>query len=304
VNRLDPEKLFELIARDVPQSLHQHLFVTGSLAAAYHYKAQLQGQAINTKDADLVVHPAGHTDSCREMTETLRQIGWRNTDECYPGTAMEPASELRAIRLYPPASNEYFIEFLNIPPRDQAEAKQWIPVHLSDGWYGLPSFRFLGVVSIDRLTSDVGLEYAHPAMMALANLLSHPEVGNARIESGDMRGTLRSAKDLGRVISLARLEGREGTEAWHDQWLRAIQNCFPESWTNLFQNLGSGLEELLADDNAIEDARKTTDVGLLNAMNVTVEMLRATGERLIQDVIIPLRDSAVSEAGDAGWKAS
>ena len=51
-----------------------------------------------------------------------------------------------------------------------------------------------------------------------------------------------------------------------------------------------GFEELLADENALEDARKTTDIGLLNGMNVSAEMLRATGERLMQDVIIPLRN--------------
>jgi hypothetical protein len=37
MNKLDPKELFERIARDVPTELHQHLFVTGSLAAAYHY---------------------------------------------------------------------------------------------------------------------------------------------------------------------------------------------------------------------------------------------------------------------------
>lgn len=289
MNRLDPNELFERIARDVPQSLHQHLFVTGSLAAAYHYKAQLQGQAINTKDADLVVHPAGHVDSCRAMAEQLRDLAWKNTEECYPQATAEPLESLRAIRLYPPGSTEYFIEFLNIPDKDQAAAKRWVPLQLKDGWYGLPSFRFLGVVSIGRIASHVGLEYAHPSMMALANLMSHPQVGTIRIESGDMQGVLRSAKDLGRVIALARLEGREGTEAWKEHWLRAIQVCFPTSWQALLINVGSGLEELLRDDNAMEDARKTTDIGLLNGMEVSAEMLRATGDRLIQDVIIPLR---------------
>jgi hypothetical protein len=289
MNRLDPKELFERIARDVPPILPQHLFVTESLAAAYHYNAQLQGQAINTKDADLVVHPAGHVDSCREMAEQLRAIGWRNTDECYPQATVEPVENLRAIRLYPPGSTEFFIEFLNIPDKDQAAAKRWVPLQLKDGWYGLPSFRFLGVVSIGRIASHVGLEYAQPSMLALANLMSHPQVGTIRIESGDMWGVLRSAKDLGRVIALARLEGREGAEAWREHWLSAIQECFPTSWKALLNNVGSGLEELLADDNAMDDARKTTDIGLLNGMDVSAEMLRATGDRLIQDVIMPLR---------------
>ncbi len=118
MNRLDPMELFERIASDVPEPLHQHLFVTGSLAAAYHYKEQLQGQAINTKDADLVVHPAGHVNSCRKMAEQLKGIGWKNIEECFPQATAEPVKTLRAIRLYPPESTEYFIEFLNIPDKD------------------------------------------------------------------------------------------------------------------------------------------------------------------------------------------
>lgn len=240
----------------------------------------------------MVVNPAGHVDSCRAMAEQLRDIGWRNTNECYPQATAEPFESLRAIRLYPPGSTEYFIEFLNIPDKDQVAAKHWVPLQLTDGWYGLPSFRFLGVVSIGRIASHVGLEYAHPSMMALAYLMSHPQVGTIRIESGDMRGVLRSAIDLGRVIALARLEGRDGTEAWKENWLRAIQDCFPKSWKALLINIGTGLEELLVDDNAMDDARKTTDIGLLNGMEVSAEMLRATGKRLIQDVVVPLRSEA------------
>lgn len=227
MNKLDPNELFERIARDVPSELHQHLFVTGSLAAAYHYQSKLQGQAINTKDADLVVHPAGNVLSCREMSERLLKNHWRRTEECYPMKSAEPVDNLRAIRLFPPESNTYFIEFLNIPGEDQHDAKRWIPMELSDGWYGLPSFRFLGIASIDRIASHAGLEYANPSMMAFANLLSHPEVGTSRMESGTMRGLLRSAKDLGRVIALAHLAGREETETWSAPWLNAAKTCFP-----------------------------------------------------------------------------
>ena len=70
-------------------------------------------------------------------------------------------------------------------------------------------------------------------MMALANLLSHPRVGSDRIESGPMQGLLLSAKDLGRVIALARLTGREETEVWPRTWLEALKNCFPDEWKEL-----------------------------------------------------------------------
>ena len=290
MNKLDPTALFERIVADVPTALHRHLFVTGSLAAAYHFQARLEGRAINTKDADLVVHPAGNVKSCRQMAQTLLDCGWTRTEECYPRTARKPEDKLRAIRLYPPTSHDYFIEFLNLPKRGQRAAKRWIPVELTDGWYGLPSFRFMGLTELNRLKSEVGLEYASSAMMALANLLSHPEVGKERIQSGTMEGTLRSAKDLGRVLALAWLAGRDETERWTGLWAAGLKECFPRNWKSLAAHVGDGLRELLEDVAALEEAHQTTDVGLLNGLGVTAEMLKATGERLIVDVVEPLSE--------------
>lgn len=288
MNTLNPKELFQRIADDIPHSLHQYVFVTGSLAAAYHYDARLKGRGINTKDADLVIHPAGNTTSCGIMAEKLRGIGWRNHSECYPRTTAEPNDVLRAIRLWPPGSNEYFIEFLNIPEPDQVKPRQWVPLQLEDGWYGLPSFRYIGVTTIGRVASSSGLEYAHPAMMALANLLSHPQLGTARIETGEMARILRSAKDLGRVLALAWLEGRDGTLAWQESWISAMKECFPKSWPKLARGLGTGLKELLEDMNAMQEAHTTTEIGLLRGQKVTAAMLRITGERLIEDVIDPI----------------
>jgi hypothetical protein len=292
VNKLDPATLFGRIAADVPSELHQHLFVTGSLAAAYEFQAQLEGRAVNTKDADLIVHPAGNVQSCREMAETLLNGNWTRTEECYPSAAPQPEHDLRAIRLYPPNSHDYFIEFLNLPGIGQQEAKRWIPIELPDGWYGLPSFRFMGLTALYRIKSAVGLEYAAPSMMALSNLLSHPKVGDGRIESGTMQGVLRSAKDLGRVLALARLAGRDETEKWIEPWAAALRDRFPNEWKELAAHAGDGLRELLDDDAALEEARQTTEVGLLNGMGVTLAMLKATGERLFLDVIEPLSQQA------------
>jgi len=289
MNKLDPTVLFKRLADDVPKELHKHLFVTGSLAAAYHFKTKLQGQAINTKDADLVVHPAGHVMSCQAMANRLLELGWRRTNDCYPMQSAEPATDLRAIRLFPPQSDDYFVEFLNIPSVDQQEGKKWIPLQLNDGYYGLPSFRFLGIAAKNRLHSDAGLEYASPAMMALANLLSHPAVGTQRIEAGYVQGILRSAKDLGRVIALAHLVGRDESVKWSSLWKDAIHDCFPKQEKELTATLGDGLSEAIADDAVMEDMRKTTDIGLLNGMDVSPDQLRAVGKRLLADVIAPLR---------------
>jgi hypothetical protein len=49
-------------------------------------------------------------------------------------------------------------------------------------------------------------------MMAAANLLSHKELGTARMTGAiEGRSLLRSAKDLGRVLSLAWLAGPDQT---------------------------------------------------------------------------------------------
>ena len=292
MNKLDPNVLFARIISDIPSELHEHLFVTGSLAAAYQFQAQLEGRAVNTKDADLVVHPAGNVTSCRGMAERLLSTGWVRTEDCYYRPTPQPEDELRAIRLYPPNSQDYFIEFLNLPDRDQQIPKRWLPIELSDGWYGLPSFRFMALTGVGRLRSKSGLEYAAPPMMALSNLLSHPEIGTARIESGTMKGILRSAKDLGRVLALAVLAGREGTVAWVEQWLAGLQQCFPGEWKLLAAQAGRGLRDLLDDEAALDEARVTTDIGLLSGRSTTREQLRIAGERLVADVIEPLEQAA------------
>lgn len=289
MNQLDPLELFERISSDIPAELHGNLIVAGSLAAAYEFRTKLASQAVNTKDADLIVHPAGKVESCAQMTEELLGIGWRRTEMCFAQNNKQPLTNLRAIRLFPPESNDYFIEFLNVPSLDQPMNKAWIPMKLSDGWYGLPSFRFMSVISVEPKISDQGIEYANVAMMALSNLLSHAQLGDSRIESGAMQGILRSAKDLGRVIALAYLAEREATEGWVSQWVNAINQCFPRCKQPLAATLGDGLIELINDQNALEEAFRTTDVGLLNGMSVTPENLKVTGERLIVDVIEPVK---------------
>jgi len=290
MSMLKPKAIFLRLSKEIPTELQKQLIVTGSLAAAYHFSNKLKGQAVNTKDADLVVHPAGNVTSCKEMTNHLLSLGWRRKERCIPQAKKEPVNKLEAIRLYPPTSKTYFIEFLNLPRKGQTHLKRWVPMRLADGWYGLPSFKYMGLVAEQRLKSEVGIEYASPAMMALANLLAHQSLGTARIESGDMEGLLRSAKDLGRVIALALLSGREDAEAWLDSWVQGLKKCFPKNHAELARNAGDGLGELLNDQAALAEAQQTTEIGLLSGMKVTAAMLKATGERLLVDVIEPLAE--------------
>lgn len=283
---LDPKKLFRRLAEDLPAPLHKHVFIVGSLAAAYHFRSALAGRAVNTKDADVVVYPAGAVRAAKALAVELLDLGWRRTAKCFPLPRRSPADRLRAIRLFPPRSDDYFVELLGLPAPGQSKAAVWVPIRLSDGWYGVGCFRFMRLTSVGRLKSAEGLSYASPSMMALANLLSHPTLGQSRM--GDpVRGRkiLRSAKDLGRVLALAWLSGREATERWRGDWVPAMRQCFPKRWRLLAKGAGAGLEELLGNAAALEDARITADVGLLSGLGVTAENLRAVGRRLLEDVI-------------------
>ena len=290
---LDPRRIFGRLSKDIPRPLHPHIFIVGSLAAAYHFRARLEGRAVNTKDADVVVYPAGDIRSSRVLAQELLTAGWRRTPECRPMGKASPAHELRAIRLYPPGSGDYFVELLGLPRRRQLGKLVWIPVHLSDGWYGVGCHRFMSLNAFRRLKSPEGLEYSSPAMMALANLLSHPEVGPQRMGTPVQgRTILRSAKDLGRVLALAWLAGRDAAEGWLENWVEGLRRYFPGSWRAHARNAGRGLQDLMGNEEAMEEARITTDVGLLNGRGVTVDNLRAVGDRIMADLVLPLADRA------------
>ena len=267
MSKLDPSLLFRTLCTDIPQDLRRDVFVTGSLAAAYAFKVRLLGQAVNTKDADLLVHPAGNVDSAGRMAERLlaNRLASDGAVQGAGGAAGDTA-RLWAIRLMPPGSNDYFIEFLNVPVEEQGPLKLWIPVSLDHrehgGWYGLPSFKFMGLLAWFRRASAEGLEYAGPEMMALANLLSHPAVNDVEIESGEFRGLRRCAKDLGRVLALAYLSGRDETEGWPAAWREAMAGAFPRTWRAHARRAGSGLRELLADDEVMEEAQADDGVGV------------------------------------------
>ena len=109
----------------LPTELHPHVLVAGSLAAAYHHRDRLIGGVINTKDADVVIQPAGAIAECERAAKLLLANGWRRTDACYPRatrtpTDGSPADEwLRAIRLFPKDSNAFFLELLSFPAAEQ-----------------------------------------------------------------------------------------------------------------------------------------------------------------------------------------
>lgn len=295
---LDPALLFHRIARDVPRELHPNLLIVGSLAAAYPYRSRLRRQSVKTKDADVVIHPAGALAKCRDVAERLLEGGWKPRDGCKPRQTPEPLDPsdpardqwLQAIRLNPPESTDYFVELLGLPPADQREPRVWLPCELMDGWYGVPCFRFMALLASGRKSSEVGIDHAAPGLMALANLLSHPAVGTERMSAPIAgRNLLRSAKDLGRVLALAYLATDEEMDTWADTWHVALERHFPNEAAELAHRAGAGLIELLGNEAALEEAKDSTSSGLLGGQDVDKDKLRITGQRLILDVIDPLR---------------
>ena len=300
---LDPENLIPRLAASIPIGLRKHAYLVGSLAAAWHYRKQLKVRAIRTKDADVVIQPIGAAEEVARIAGNLRKKGWRwrDLDERGPGNPATPEGELAAIRLRPPTDDpDYFIEFLGLPEIEQSAAKRWVRVVLKEGHFGVPCFRFMGVTALNLRVAAGGLRYADPAMMALSNLLSHPEVGSAEMSSAvNGRRCLRSAKDLGRVLAFARLQSRTELALWKVPWLDALRSAFPKSWTKLGARVGAGIRELLSHRRGLDDAQWTTGNGLLFGLNVTVENLRGLGLQLLQDLIEPFENDCRSQAGSS-----
>lgn len=289
MSALEPQLVFDLIERQLPDDLHPHILIIGSLAAAYHYRDRLRVDKVNTKDADVAVQPAGAVEESRRIAERLFEEGWRPRSGCDPGAPDAPDDELAVIRLHPPGTDAYFLELLALPQPSQTEPRQFHRLELRGGWYVLPAFRYLGLASWQQQTAHNGLRYAAPEMMALANLLAHPTIGTARIsEPIDGQRVRRAAKDLGRVLALARLAERAETEAWIESWSGGLRTHFPGVAPDLATRAANGLTGLLADRGALVEAHHTADHGLLQGFGVDVEQLREVGQQLLVDVLEPL----------------
>jgi hypothetical protein len=138
---LDPKLIFDLVRAHIPVQLRQNMVVAGSLAAAYNYRHRLKQPAINTKDCDAVVQPAGAIRECQAIAKKLLADKWRKKEPapgevgCIPQKSAQPESSLSAIRLVPPKQGVFFLELLGLPERDQRTEKRWVPIELDDGWY-------------------------------------------------------------------------------------------------------------------------------------------------------------------------
>jgi len=294
VSLLDPARVLENLRSDLPARHHRSFVVVGSLAAAYHFRRALASRAIRTKDADLVVFHAGDVRACQAMAGEFLDRGW-TPRESYgsPRPRPRPLGTLPFIRLYPPGSRQYFIEFLGLPGNDPVAPKAITPVRLPSGWHGIPRFRFMGAVAHGPRRSESGLLTATPSMMALSNLLSHRSLGMHRVSQPlGGRKVLRSSKDLGRVLAIAFLTPREERETWAAGWRAALEAGFPRQWRGHARRCGLGLEALLRDPAGFREAHHAATFGLLAGLGATEDALRGAAEQLLADVLVPLREQA------------
>ncbi len=298
---VSPADVLREIADAVPTDCRELLIVIGSLAVGYHYFAEQAEMVVRTKDADCLLSPRGKAvDAGIEITNRLIARGWSvrgGADWAKPGTATTPDDELPAVRLQPPGSSEWFIELLTVPDSPADEGRRWVRLRTERGDFGLCSFRFLSLTDYKPIQTQLGISVARPEMMALANLLEHPQIG-AQVMSAGFAGRpeiKRGNKDLGRVVAIASLALAADEDAlldWPAQWRDALQTRFPEDWQGIAERVGSGLEELLHSETDLEQALHTCVYGLLTSRPPTLDEFRAAGQRLLAEAAKPLANSA------------
>ena len=297
---VSPGTVLAQIAASIPADCRKNLIIIGSLAAGYHFFGNNKALMVRTKDADCLLSPrikaipAGIA-----ITERLFQGNWHyRPSEKWPtpGNATTKDKDLPAVRLTPPGNTDWFIELITVPESPTDRGQRWIRLETSAGHFGLCSFGFLSLVNYEPIHTPLGIYVAQPQMMAIANLLEHPEI---RPET--MRGLIagreikRSNKDLGRVLAIARLSIAQDEDAllkWPTQWQQALQARFPNDWRDLALRAGAGIRKLLDSPNDLDEARHTCEFGLLASQPPNADQLQIVGRRLLVDAIEPLQGRA------------
>lgn len=303
MSQITPSKVLAEVSAAVPTACRQNIVIIGSLAAGYHFFGDDESKAVRTKDVDCVLEPFHAAVGVgQSIARQLLDAGWQRRmqgDHPPPGNDQTPVDQLPAVRLYPPnadpdSKEAWFIELLTVPESPEGSGKEWTRLPLAEGHFGLPSFRFLSITAFDPLPAgELGIRHARPEMMALANLLEHPEIKPDRMSSLFAgRAIKRSNKDLGRVLAIAALADLEDFRPWAKAWLEALQVCFQDEWRELAKRAGNGLRELLASEPDLEEAHHTCLNGLLASQPPTLAAFRAAGDRVLGDALETLEDLA------------
>lgn len=298
VKLISPSAVLERVSAAIPEDFRKNIIIIGSLAAGYHFFGDNPRLQVRTKDVDCLLSPrisaiaAGQAVADRLFAENwqLRTEG----DWGKPGEATTPESQLPVVRLHPPGSQDWFIELLTVPESETDLDQKYIRLKTAHGHFSLCSFGFLSLAEYQPIATPFGIAIARPEMMALANLLHHPQIG-AQTMSGLIGGRKikRSNKDLGRVLAIAWLAEARQADAlldWPALLADALKTRFPSIWRDLTPRVGSGLRQLLRPENEpdLEEARHTCEYGLLVSQAPSLKLLEATAKRLLQDAIEPL----------------
>jgi hypothetical protein len=299
MKEIKPVEVIRKVAGALPPECLENIVIIGSLAAAYAYLGDNHNMIVQTKDIDCLLKP--HTvavDKAQLIARQFLDVGWQRRKigpHQNPGSPDTPIDELPAIRFYPPDNdpkegNDWFVEFLTEPESFTDQGKKWTRIIIDEGHFGLPSFRFLAITAYQPIKiEEFGIFYAQPKMMALANLVEHPQIKPDRMSTPFAgRNLKRSNKDLGRVLAIGYLEQEKYTSdfrEWGYEWGVALKHCFRDEWKSLAENAGSGLSALLQSDEDIEEAYHTCQYGLLTSFGITIDILKEVGFRILGDAI-------------------
>lgn len=304
IQLMAPGAVLDQLAAAVPEDFRENIVVIGSLAAGYHFFGDNPRLQVRTKDVDCLLCPRIHAIPAGEaVANRLFADAWQlRADGAWgvPGNAETPDDQLPVVRLHPPGSTEWFVEFLTVPESELDLGRRDIRIVTSRGHFSLCSFGFLSLAEFQPTPTPFGIAVARPETMALANLLHHPVIGPETM-SGLIRGRRikRSNKDLGRVLALAYLAESRSEDAllgWTEVWANALQSRFPRTWRALVPRVGQGLRNLLqrGREADMDEARHTCEHGLLVSQAPSRKLLEITGRRLIQDAVEPLERLAAT----------
>jgi len=293
---VSPGAVLTEIVKAIPEDCKQNMIIIGSLAVGYHFFVEDENMVVRTKDADCLLSPRIAAVSVGEaITEKLLASDWSLSKIgkwTKPGDENTPPKDLPAVRLNPPGNTDWFIELHTVPESPADRERKYVPLKTSRGYFALPSFGFLSLTNYKPIKTELGIYIARPEMMALANMLEHPNI-KLDTMSGLIQGRTikRSNKDLGRVLAIAYLstgQDVDSLETWPDIWHKALQDRFPEDWQKLARDSGSGLRRLLLSEPDLDEAYHTCRYGLLALRPPALEQLRIAGERLLLDAVEPL----------------